>query len=490
MLILKFKGTFIKGIAAIIIILYLLGSNSLAMVSENDLDKFKSKLDNIVPQLQKRYKVPGTSIGIIKNGKVEYILNYGTADKKGKKPVTNDTIFQAASVSKSLSAFGIMHLADEGRINIDDPAEKYLTKWHIPDSKFNKDDVTIRRLLNHTAGLSIYGYGGTKPGKKLFTTEEALSKEQGGVKIESKPGSRFSYSGGGYTVLQLIIEEVTKMPFDKYMQNEILTPLGMMHSSYRNDFTDSNMSKAYGYFNNLLPNYNFTEEAAAGLKTTVSDFSKFIITAMDSYNGEVKEKGIISRDSMALIKTSAGSNYQLGGYISKMSNNNTLIYHYGNNIGWCSYYGMIPENEDGLIIFTNSDNGMDVVFDVKDAWIKYETGKIEYDEIDRIRTIIFHVPIVIASLLVLYLIHFAVKLKKGIRTFMPVKSKKHILKLFLRLLVCIIIGFCWYYVFYVSNLALISAYRIKLSTYLLYVWLIGLFINGLFTKPPKRLKSR
>lgn len=114
-------------------------------------------------------------MGIIQNGKVVYILNYGMADKNENKPINNNTIFQVGSVSKSLAAWVVMHLIDEGKIGLDDPAQKYLTRWHLPSSQFNNNDVTIRRLLSHTGGLSVHGYAGAKSDEKLPTIEESLS---------------------------------------------------------------------------------------------------------------------------------------------------------------------------------------------------------------------------------------------------------------------------------------------------------------------------
>ena len=151
--------------------------------------------------------------------------------------MSDDTLFQAGSISKSLTAWGILHLVDEGRLLLDDPVGKYLTKWKLPNSEFNNNEVTIRRLLSHTAGLSAHkGYLGVAPGNILILSR-SLCLEKDGLMNQwklPKPGSETIYSGGGYTILQLVMEEVTGISFDRYMEEQIMKPLGMKSSSFYN----------------------------------------------------------------------------------------------------------------------------------------------------------------------------------------------------------------------------------------------------------------
>lgn len=118
-----------------------------------------------MPKWQQTYGVPGVAIGIIHDGRITYTFTYGYADKKKEIPIDGDALFQAGSVSKSLTSWGILHLADEGRLSLDAPVEKYLKGWKLPNSEFNNNEVTIRKLLSHTAGLSPHkGYPGVAPG--------------------------------------------------------------------------------------------------------------------------------------------------------------------------------------------------------------------------------------------------------------------------------------------------------------------------------------
>ncbi|MFL0249280.1 serine hydrolase domain-containing protein [Clostridium neuense] len=471
---------FIISVVCSVIIFNLLCANT--AMAEGNIKSFKNKLDSLAPELLKRYNVPGAAVGIIENGRVVYISNYGMADKSKGKEVNNNTIFQVGSVSKTLAACGVMHLVEEGKIKLDDPAEKYLTRWHLPASKFNKNDVTIRRLLSHTAGLSVHGYGGTRPGKKLDTLEESLSK---GVKIIVKPGSEYLYSGGGYTLLQLIIEEVTKKPFDKYMYEEILKPFGMKHSTYSNNIINPNMSKAYAVLGQTSPNCNFTEEAAAGLKSTIPDFSKFILAMMDGNNGETRGRNILKNESIDLMFTPVRSNYGFGFIYNKLSDGNTLIWHNGANMGgWRAQYGMIPEKKDGLIIFTNSDNGQNLTDDIFDYWEQYETGTMpkQYYTNEKIREYFLYATVGLAVLLGIYILFFAVKLKNGKRVFFSKNKKKSYVKLIIRLIMLMLFAASWYVFFYGFDIASVMPYGFNKITCTVGIWSIVLFISGLFSK--------
>lgn len=158
-------------------------------------------------------------------------------------PVGPQSRFQVASLSKWVTAWGVMKLVQDGRIDLDAPVSTYLTRWKLPDGPFNEDGVTIRRLLSHTAGLGDgLGYQGFGPDETVQTVEESLTRAsdaspsaEGAVTVTSPPGASWNYSGGGYTLLQLLVEEVTGQSFASYMQQAVFTPLGMMDTSFDHD---------------------------------------------------------------------------------------------------------------------------------------------------------------------------------------------------------------------------------------------------------------
>ena len=168
-----------------------------AQKGTKEIDQFTSKLDQKIPQLLKGFIVPGTAIAIIENGEIILQKGYGFSNiDKGIK-VTNTTGFNIGSISKTVAAWGVMKLLQEGKIELDAPAEKYLTRWHLPKSEFDTDKVTIRRLLSHTAGLSLHGYPGWSPKDDLPSIEESLDGKNNGpgrVEIIMEPGTKWKYS--------------------------------------------------------------------------------------------------------------------------------------------------------------------------------------------------------------------------------------------------------------------------------------------------------
>ncbi|WP_262909316.1 serine hydrolase domain-containing protein [Mucilaginibacter daejeonensis] len=139
-----------------------------------------------------------------------------------QKPVASETIFNIGSISKLVSAWGFMQLTEKGFIKLDDPVDQYLTRWHLPESEFDRSRVTLRRILSHTAGLSVHGYGGSDQGLPLLSLEESLNgktKRNGEtVHLISEPGTKWDYSGGGYTLAQLLLEERTNQSFATYIK--------------------------------------------------------------------------------------------------------------------------------------------------------------------------------------------------------------------------------------------------------------------------------
>ncbi len=193
------------------------------------------QLDSVVAKAMRTHNVPGASVAVVKNGEVAWARGYGMADTVQKLPETPETVFDAASIAKPVTAWGIMTLVEDGLLDLDTPIEQYLTRWHLPPSKFDHNQITIRRILSHTAGLSTDGETGVDPGAYVPTLEEALNGAVLGMRalhVAYPPGEDFHYSSIGYTLLEIAVEEVTGESFASYMQRKVLDPLGMVNSSY------------------------------------------------------------------------------------------------------------------------------------------------------------------------------------------------------------------------------------------------------------------
>jgi CubicO group peptidase (beta-lactamase class C family) len=336
-------------------------------------DNLARKMEQATPQLLEQYKVPGAALALVHDGEVVWSQGYGLADKDRGIPVTDDTIFQVASVSKAVTSWGVMRLVENGQLDLDAPVEQYLTRWHLPPSNYDTSGVTIRRLLSHSAGLSVGGYPGLSPDLKLPSLEESLSGNNGGdgeVQIDMEPGTQFSYSGGGFTLLQLIIEEVTGETFSAYMQREVLDPLGMSHSSFewRGDLRPAT-AVAYSTSGSPLPNYLFTEQAAAGLYSTAPDMARFVAAEMPGPKGEPAGRGVLAPETLALmfkpvIEIQPLMAWGLGQSIQTLPDGSKVIVHDGGNKGWKANILANPQWGVGMVILTNSDNGLGLIKDV------------------------------------------------------------------------------------------------------------------------------
>ena len=226
------------------------------------------------------------------------------------KSVSGDTIFQMASVSKWVTAWGVMALVERGRIDLDAPVSRYLTRWKLPSGNYPANQVTVRRLLSHTSGLTDdLGYCGFAPGAPIQTLEGSLTKaadacplRTGVLQVGAEAGS-WRYSGGGYSLLQLMIEEVSGAPFADYMKKTVLMPLGMSRSTYRTGAKGySNIAQFFDSAGRPAPHNLYTAAAAASLYSTANDMARFAQAHMTGPHGEAPGRGVLSPTSLATMR--------------------------------------------------------------------------------------------------------------------------------------------------------------------------------------------
>lgn len=461
--------------------------------NENNRLDLKTNLEEKVPDLMKKYNIPGVSIASINNGEIEWIENYGYADKNKKLPVNNNTIFQVGSISKTFTAWGIMNLVEEGKLDLDTSVENYLTRWHIPDTTFNKDYVTIRKILSHTAGLSVPSYAGYSPNSTLPSIEQSLSGESNDIyrlELISEPGKQFQYSGGGYTLLQLVIEEVTGLSFSKYMENEVLKPLGMENSFFDIDYSlESNISKGYGYFGQELPNYIYTEKAAAGLYTTIDDMANFVVSNQKILRSN--EEILLSPDSLRTMTSQVEvngqyTNYGLGYQVRELSSGEKMISHGGTNRGWNSQFSYLPDRNNGIIILTNSDMGHHLINDMQNDWIEIITGEQtqQYKNTVKIQEILRWINIILLVGLLLYITKIFVQIKRGLRKLSINLSKKA----WARIITSFIIIILWLSIFFLPwygggwTIAPFLPIGFGWLTILVVLWLLAFSLAVFFPK--------
>ena len=349
-----------------------------------NIEYFVSEIDKKIPQLLHDFTVPGAAIAIIENGEIVLQKGYGFADIEKEVKVNTKTGFNIGSISKTIAAWGVMKLVQEGKIDLDAPAEKYLSRWHLPESEFNSNEVTIRRLLSHTAGLSLHGYPGWSPKDTLPTIEESLNGKNNGpgrVEIIMEPGTKYKYSGGGYSILQLIIEEVTGQKFEDYMQAQILDPLGMTNSSYKiDDKIMAASASEYNKFGDLIDFELFTAQAAAGLHTTIEDFTRFAYANLYRNKDHKKHNPVLLGNTiqqmMKPVPQAEGRyGYGLGYFVESIPWTSVILNgHRGANTGWHAMFDVNTETNDGFIMVTNGGSGQHVYNHILSDWVLWKIG--------------------------------------------------------------------------------------------------------------------
>lgn len=346
------------------------------------LDEFANKLDHSVPALIDEFRVPGAAVALIRDGQPRWQRGYGHADLAQGERVTSQTGFNIGSISKTVAAWGVMKLVEEGSLELDAPVETYLTRWHLPDSEFDGDGVTVRRLLSHTAGLSLHGYPGWNPDEPLPSVEESLSGKTNGsgdVRLIMQPGTEWKYSGGGYTLAQLLVEEVTGESFAAYLDRAVVTPLGMSRSSY--ELTPeilSGSSLAHDMWGEPTPGPRFMAQAAAGFHTTIEDLARFAAAALDGADGGRPGRNVLPPETVALMLTPAPASngrYGLGYDVVSLPDGRTANGHGGANTGWHAMLRVVPDSGDGIVVLTNGSNGWAVRQQIVCDWIEWLAGE-------------------------------------------------------------------------------------------------------------------
>lgn len=249
-----------------------------------------------IQERMNHYGVPGVSIAVIKDFKVHWSKTYGVVDRASQEPVTSRTLFQAGSISKPVAAMAMLRQVQEGKLSLDQDVNTYLKSWQVPDHEWQSEEqVTLGRIVSHTAGLTIHGFPGYARTEEVPSIVQVLDAagptNTGAIRVDTKPGTIFRYSGGGYCVMQLLLEDVMGQSFPELTQQTVLAPLGMSHSSYAQPLPTSwQAHTATGY----LPDgskvegqwHIYPEMAAAGLWTTATDLAQVFIELQKGVAGQ------------------------------------------------------------------------------------------------------------------------------------------------------------------------------------------------------------
>jgi CubicO group peptidase (beta-lactamase class C family) len=332
---------------------------------ENGLMSWVQTQDTLSWSLKQRmdfYKIQGLSIAVINDGRIEWAKGFGWADSAEHRPVTEQTLFQAASISKSLNAVGVLKLVQDKKLDLNTDINQYLKSWKFPyDSVSKNKKITVAQLLSHTAGLSVHGFPGYPSGQIVPAITDVLDGKTPAntapVRSEFEPGLKFQYSGGGITVSQLIVMDITGQPYADFMWENVLKPLGMTQSSYQQPPSEGKQKYlASAYKSDAAPVQGrfhvYPEQAAAGLWTNPTDLCKYILDTQSSLQGAPGK--VLSIEMNRLRLTPVDGSSALGVFIEDRGSAK-YFNHNGGNEGF-TYYGSLDEGK-GVVVMQNSDNG-------------------------------------------------------------------------------------------------------------------------------------
>ncbi|MBS0654153.1 MAG: beta-lactamase family protein [Verrucomicrobia bacterium] len=322
----------------------------------------------------KQHSVPAVSIAVINNGTIEWARSYGTLQAHGEGKAETSSLFQAGSVSKPVAAIGVLALVQKGLLDLDQPVDEKLVSW-----KPQNNDVTLRHLLSHTSGYNVIGFDGYKEQAPLPTLQQILNGEQPAnnppVLVQFTPGSKFAYSGGGYCVMQLLVEEVTGKPFHHFMDEVVFKKLALTRSTFcyplPKEYVETAAVAHPGDGKPMAGRWKtYPESAAAGLWTTPSDLATLLL--------RIEE--VLDKKMVAAMMKPAIPPYGLGPVVNNEGTDDVEISHKGRTDGFASGYVYFPHLKKGAVVMLNADNGsilLDQIFRSISHVYNWPTYKVE-----------------------------------------------------------------------------------------------------------------
>lgn len=311
------------------------------------------------------HQVPGAAVAIIRDGEILAIRGYGTRLAGTEAPVGRDTVFSAGSISKIVNAALILRLVADGTLDLDADVNDYLKRWQVPASRFTRDTpVTLRTILSHTAGFSVHGFRDYAPGDELPTIIEMLNGTGPAmnepVELRFAPGTDFAYSGGGVTVSQALIEDVTGLPYEEAARRQVFDPLGMTRSTFANPLPADHGNIAHAHDEHGAPAAAprgweaMPELAASGLWTSAHDLARLTIALIGSARGDgTFLPALLAADMMTRVP---GSWHGFGPRLN--GNGVTRVFHHGGaNDSYRSWMEGHLHSGDGIVILTNGTDG-------------------------------------------------------------------------------------------------------------------------------------
>lgn len=331
--------------------------------SANELDTLQ------LPALMEKLHIPGFSIAVVKDFKIHWAKAYGIADADTQRPVTTETRFQTASIAKPVTALAAMRLVQEGRLKLDADINSILTSWRAP-----AQGITPRALFSHTSGADDgFGFPGYEPGAPLPSIVQILEGQSpsnvGKVTFARPPYAAYQYSGGGVLIMQQALTDISRKPFAQFMHATVLAPLQMTHSSYDHMPLNADAPSAALAHDKQgrrmgAPWHVHPEQATSNLWSTPSDIAQFVIEIQSALRGP-KGKVLDQRTANEMVTPAGVGPYAIGVSISQRGKG-WYFTHGGSNWGYRAWMIGHLRQGYGLVMMTNSENGMALLNQVGD----------------------------------------------------------------------------------------------------------------------------
>lgn len=312
-----------------------------------------------------RCHAPGVSIALIEDRRIAWAEGFGVRAAGRPEPVEPETLFQAASISKVIAATATLTLVQEGRLDLDAGVNRYLKSWRLPDSPLAaRERVTLRRILSHRAGLNVHGFAGYRPDEPmpglLDVLDGRLPARNKPIRVEVTPGTETRYSGGGVVIEQLLLSDVTGLPFPELARERVLAPLAMADSTFAQPLPPAWRARtALGHDSDgvvLDGGWRIGPEMAAGwLWTTPADLARWAIAIDAARRG--RPGGVLSPTmAKAMLTRQEGGDYGLGPLLED-EGRAFRFGHGGANTGYRSQLIYFPATGQGAVVMVNGDGG-------------------------------------------------------------------------------------------------------------------------------------
>jgi CubicO group peptidase (beta-lactamase class C family) len=312
------------------------------------------------------YHVPGVSIAVINDNRIEWAKGYGVLEAGTDTPVTPDTLFQTGSIGKPVVAVAALHLVEQGLIDLDADVNRYLVSWQVPENAFTaQEKVTLRRLLSHSAGMPHHDVRGYAQGEAVPTLQQMLDgappANSAPIRVSYVPGTQAIYSNAGYMVVQPLLEDLTGQPFPQIVRDAVLEPCGMNDSTLESPLPEELEAIASsGHRTNGAPVrgrwHTYPEMGPGGsMWSTPSDMARFLIAVMDAYAG--RSSSVLSPEMAREMLTPQIENRGLGPTVYDEGGDRFYFMHDGATDGYETYLAAYPKRGQGVVIMTNADSG-------------------------------------------------------------------------------------------------------------------------------------